>query len=98
MTLTETEQTSAVCQHQASQARVDVFFLKLAAHYADLFANDPEYAYSASRTTPHDLARKMTIGLDTGSANKDGDGIKRTCRELGIPHTYKAIRAYLSGR
>ncbi len=64
--------------------------------YRDLFANDPEYAYSASRITPEALAEKMTAGLLTGSANKDGDGIKRTCKAVGIKQTYSAIREFLA--
>lgn len=81
-----------------TQINLDRFYEVLTKHYAELFKNDPEYAYSASRTTPSELARKMTLGLDQGSANKDGDGIKRTCKELGIAHTYKAIRAFLSAQ
>jgi hypothetical protein len=68
----------------------------LAETYRDLFANDPEYAFSASRTTPEALAEKMTAGLLTGSANKDGDGIKRTCRAVGIKQTYSSIREFLA--
>ncbi len=64
--------------------------------YKDLFANDPEYAYSASRTTPEALAVKMTAGLATGAANKDGTGIKRACKAVGIKPTWAAIRAYLA--
>lgn len=64
--------------------------------YEHLFANDPEYAYSAKVSTPTGLAAKMTAGLKNGSANKYGSGIRNACRELGIPYTYKAIRAYLN--
>ena len=67
----------------------------LAATYHDLFKNDPEYAYSATKTTPEALALKITAGLSTNTANKDGNGVKRTCKALGIPHTYKAIGAFL---
>jgi hypothetical protein len=63
--------------------------------YRDLFANDPEYAYSAAHTTPEALAGKMTVGLAKGSANKDGAGVRRACKTVGIKHTYAAIRAYL---
>lgn len=73
------------------------FQTTLTRHYGDLFATDAEYAMAKSRYTPDQLAVKMTQGLTTGDANKDGEGIKRTCKELGIPHTYKAIRAYLAG-
>lgn len=77
-------------------ANLNRFYEVLAEHYRDLFTSDADYTYAAQRTTPEDLARKMTLSLDAGTANKDGDGIKRTCKTLGIPHTYKAIRAYLS--
>lgn len=84
-----------VTSHQAKQANFDLFAGTLERHYTDLFANDSEYAYVASKTTPKELARKMTIGLSTGQASKDGDGIQRTCKELGIKYTYKAIREFL---
>ena len=64
--------------------------------YRDLFATNPEYAYSAARTTPEALAVKMTNGLHTGAANKDGEGIKRACKTCGIPQTYKAIQAFFN--
>ena len=80
-----------------AQSRLDHFYAELEKQYIILFAHDPEYAYAASITTPDQLARKMTLGLDCGSASKDGMGIRNVCRILGINHTYKAIRAYLSG-
>lgn len=63
----------------------------LTAVYADLFANDPEYAYSASRITPAELADKMTRGILSGSANHTGTGIRRACKKVGIKHTRKAM-------
>ena len=72
------------------------FYALLASAYDDLFANDPDYAYAAARTTPDALADKMTEGLRTGSANKDGKGIQRACKALGIKYTYTAIKAYLN--
>jgi hypothetical protein len=67
----------------------------LADAYRDLFANDPEYAYSARLTTPDALAAKMTIGLANGSANLDGAGIRRACKACGVRQTYKALRPFL---
>jgi len=81
-----------------TQINLDRFHEELTKHYTDLFAADPEYAYSASRTTPAELARKMTLGLDNGTADKDGEGVRRTCKALGINHTYKAIRAFLTAQ
>lgn len=78
-----------------TQANLDAFNARLALEYERLFKESAEYAYAASRTTPGELARKMTLGLAAGSANKDGEGIKRTCAHFKIPHIYKAIRAFL---
>jgi hypothetical protein len=63
--------------------------------YIDLFKNNPEYAYSASKTTPKALAEKMASHLLTGDANKDGEGIKRACKACKIKQTYKAISGFL---
>lgn len=79
-----------------NQASLATFESHLVDAYKDLFANDPEYAYAASRVTPTELAYKMSVGLATGEANKDGEGIKRACKAVGIKHTYKAIRDYLT--
>lgn len=46
---------------------------------------------------PDTVAAKMNAAFFRGSANKDSKSVKRTCRELGIRHTYKAIAAYIHG-
>ena len=79
-----------------SQINLEAFNARLELEYTELFQTDPEYAYSASKITPSALARKMTLGLDSGSANKDGEGIKRACKHFKIAHTYKAIRAFFN--
>lgn len=78
-----------------TQSNLDKFTLALEYAYVDLFANDPEYAYSASRTTPKALASTMASYLMKGDANKEGEGIKRACKACGIKQTYKAISAFL---
>jgi hypothetical protein len=74
------------------------FETTLAAQYRYLFQAFPsEYMPAMQKgSTPESLAKKMTLGLADGSASKDGEGIKRTCKALGIKHTYKAIHAYLT--
>ena len=72
------------------------FMDALVVAYRDLFATSSEYAYSASRTTPESLALKITEGLHTGGANKDGEGVKRACKAMGINQTYKAIQGFLN--
>ena len=75
---------------------LEQFEATLAAQYRRLFET-AEYAMAAARHTPEGLAHKMTSGLAAGTANKDGDGIRNTCKLLGIPYTYKAIRGCLAG-
>ena len=69
---------------------------ELEKQYDNLFVNDSEYAYSASKTTPKELAEKMTDCLKRGSANKEGIGIKNTCKKFGIKYTYKDIIKFLN--
>jgi hypothetical protein len=71
------------------------FTVILADQYKQLFETQ-DYALAASRYTPSQLAEKMASGLLDGSANIDGDGIKRTCKALGIKPTYKAIKEFLN--
>lgn len=52
------------------------------------------YCYPPDRV-PH-VAAKMRAAIEAGCYNKDGEGFKRTCKELKIPHTYKGILAHLS--
>ena len=77
-----------------TQENLELFNKALAEENTRLFAT-PAFAYVAGKTTPGELARKMTLGLDCGQADKSGEGIIATCKRLAIPHTYKAIRAYL---
>lgn len=80
----------------ANCANYTKFESALREQYESLFANDPEYAYVTSRMTPSELAAKMTRKLRDGGANKEGKGVKTTCKLLGVRYTYKAIAAYLS--
>ena len=81
-----------------TQSNLDKFTSALESAYVDLFVNDPEYSYCASRTTPQTLALRMASLLITADANKDGEGIKRACKACGIKQTYKAISAFLQAK
>lgn len=75
---------------------LELFCAELAKQYTILFETDPTtYSMAKARYTPAELAEKMTMGLKRRDANKDGEGIKRTCKALGIKYTYSAIQAYL---
>lgn len=72
------------------------FNTELQKQYAYLYDNDPDYAYAKKNNSPEVLADKMTKSLSVGQANKDGKGIKNTCKVLGVKYTYKAIQEYLT--
>lgn len=72
------------------------FVTILTDQYTQLFAL-PEYKMAAVRYNPAAMAEKFTNGLIDGSSSNNGDGVKRTCKALGIKCTYKAIKEYLVG-
>jgi len=43
------------------------------------------------------VVERMAAAIQRGSYNKDGYAFKWTAKQLGIPHTYKAINAFLVG-
>lgn len=53
-----------------------------------------EYAYSKDAVPL--IAAKMVAALLRNSANKDSRAIKWTCKELGIPYTYKGLKEYFT--
>jgi hypothetical protein len=75
----------------------DAFETTLATQFETLFASDPAYQRVKATHTPAQYAAKITLALADGSADKSGEGVQRTCQVLGIKHTYKAIKAYLTG-
>ena len=76
------------------QTNVEKFKAELTRQYYKLI-NDPDYIVVFSKMTPEELAEKMIPAFIRGSASKDGKGIQRTCKALGIKHTYKAINEFL---
>ena len=52
-----------------------------------------DYHYSVEDVDA--VADRMIAAMQRGSYNKDGRAFKATCNRLRIPHTYKAINAYL---
>lgn len=67
----------------------------LSSAYSELFATNPQYAYSASKCTPEDLADRMTRAAIAGTANFTGAGFRLACKAVGIRHTAGSIKAYL---
>lgn len=49
------------------------------------------------RKTVEEVAARMIAHVEAGDGySKDGRAFKATCKRLGIPYTYKGIRAYVS--
>ena len=76
-------------------SRVDEFM----AHYEPalrwaLMMYPTEYLYPLE-AVPHVVCR-MRVALERGSYSHHGHAFKRTCSALGIPHTLKAIEAFLT--
>jgi hypothetical protein len=74
----------------------ETFQNRLKETYDILFETNPDYQYAKKITTSEALANKMTTALAEGIGNKDGEGIKRVCKALGVKYTYKAIKEFLN--
>lgn len=57
-------------------------------------ARPADYCWPAGATV-ESVAVKMGKAIIAGSYSKGGSGIRRTCKALGIVHTYKAINAFI---
>lgn len=75
-------------------AQSDKFWHTYAKHLAACAA---EGLYPWPPENAPDIADKMRATWYKGTGSKDGPAFKRTCKELGIPNTYQAIRAYCAG-
>lgn len=53
-----------------------------------------EYAWSDSEMSV--VWNRMVKAIKGGSFNKDSRSFRLTCKELGIKHTYKAIREFIT--
>ncbi len=65
-------------------------------NHRKIYEADPSvYGYPKERL---DWAiTNMRKAWTEGHANKDGPACKAACKELGIKHTYTAIRAFIRG-
>lgn len=52
--------------------------------------------YSWPKEQLQSVGDKMVKAIERGSFNKDGQAFRMTCKELNIPHTYKAIAAFIA--
>ena len=76
-------------------ANLERFITVYRRHLRQAVLNAPE-TYSWHVDQLDDVMARMGPSIARGSFNKDSIAFKHTCRELGIPHTYKAIRSYVT--
>ena len=60
----------------------------------DVLAHPDQFGFEQAQVPA--VALKMTTSLAKGTANKDSNAIRRTCRELGVGYTYKEIFRFLN--
>jgi len=73
--------------------RLETWMAAYQRHLLAAVSEGDRYAYG-----PADVPRvvaKMRVAFESGAYNKDGEAVKRTCREFKIKHTYSAIKSYL---
>lgn len=75
--------------------RVLLFITRYEPHLRDCQREMPEQYGFSDKHIPVVVGR-MRISFLQGSYNHDGPAIKRTCRELGIKHTRKAMEAWFN--
>ena len=49
----------------------------------------------ATHVEPEVVLERMAAAIQRGSYNKDSRAFRATCRYFKIPHTYKAINAFI---
>ena len=68
--------------------------------HAAVAARPTEYALHPTETPAayaDSTATRMEAAFARGTYNHDGRAIRAACKALGIPHTRKAIEAFLTG-
>lgn len=61
---------------------------------ANVSATPEEYAFGLEKVPA--VVERMSSAIRFGTFNKDSASFRQTCQTLGIPHTYKAIKAFVS--
>jgi hypothetical protein len=75
-------------------SKLDNFMVVYEKHLRNVHKERPEeYAYPESELPT--VLRKMRAAIANGTMNKNSLAFRRTCTELGIPYTYKAIAEFI---
>ena len=77
------------------QAKLNRFFTVYERHLMDVVSNKANgYCFGPDKVPI--VVVKMKAAVVGGTYSKDGLAFRRTCSELGIKHTYTAIKEFLS--
>ena len=60
-----------------------------------LFKTSPHYSYVASKSTPRQLAERLTQAAIEGTMQSSGEGVRTVCAKLGIKPGLRSIQDYL---
>jgi len=74
---------------------LDTFMVAYRAGLAKAVAEHPDEYGMRPEAVPH-VADKMQVAIERGTFNHDGRGFRNACKALGIPHTRKAIVAFVA--
>lgn len=76
--------------------RLDAFTEAYKKHIAQVVAEKPDLYLWPISELPQ-VSDRMIEAIKRGTFNKDSIAIKRTCKDFGIKHTYKAITEFIKG-
>jgi hypothetical protein len=78
-----------------NQARYEEFCTIYRRELHKATAEHPEEYVWSKGVSVDTVADRMSKAFADGTFNHDGRAIKATCKALGIPHTRKAIKAFM---
>lgn len=73
---------------------LDIYLTTYKKHMKAVRIEKPEY-YAWPMDQLDIVAQRMCEAITKGNYNKDSLAFRRTCKELGLKHTYKAIGAFI---
>lgn len=79
-----------------TSAKLDNFMVVYEKHLTQCVAESPDRYSWVNKLTVRVVVERMRPAIIGGSFDKGSESFKRTCKELGIKHTYKAIKAFLT--
>jgi len=77
-------------------SNLDNFMTVYEKHLTQCLAETPDRYAWVEKLTVRVVVDRMRPAIIGETFDKGSEAFKRTCKELGIKHTYKAIKAFLA--